>query len=165
MNPPLEPFLSGLDGLPVPPMRLPESHASPHGLLLLPQDEIGGLQVLNGAGEWVDAPPVPGGLVVNLGEVRRPSMTLSPTLRPIRPSVAGRVLPARGSTLGKGSTRQLTGSGKRVIPQMLQLVSGGYYLATVHRVLPPPAGGPARLSVPYFFNPKLDADVGPPMPP
>jgi isopenicillin N synthase-like dioxygenase len=74
------------------------------------QDEVGGLQVRNGEGRWVDAPPLQGALVVNFGE-------------------------------------------------MLQLASGGFYLATEHRVLPPPAHGPARLSVPYFFNPNLEAQV------
>jgi isopenicillin N synthase-like dioxygenase len=72
---------------------------------------------MNGAGEWVDAPPVENTLVVNLGE-------------------------------------------------MLQLATRGYYLATPHRVLLPdthtsPERGVrdehrARLSVPYFWNPKLE---------
>eukprot|EP00873_Tetraselmis_striata_P011773 jgi/Tetstr1/432037/TSEL_021510.t1 len=85
-------------------------HTDSGYLSILLQDAVGGLQVRNGAGQWVDAPPVPGALVVNLGE-------------------------------------------------MLQLASAGFYLATEHRVQPPPAGGPARLSVPYFFNPKLDAQI------
>jgi len=88
------------------------AHSDSGYLSILLQDDVGGLQAQNGAGEWVDAPPVPGTLVVNLGE-------------------------------------------------MLQLASGGYYKATVHRVLPPPTGGPARLSVPYFFNPRLDAEITP----
>ena len=70
---------------------------------------------MNGAGEWVDAPPVENTLVVNLGE-------------------------------------------------MLQLATRGYYLATPHRVLlpePSPEHGVrdehrARLSVPYFWNPRLE---------
>jgi isopenicillin N synthase-like dioxygenase len=28
-----------------------------------------GLEVLNGAGEWIDAPPVPGALTVNIGDL------------------------------------------------------------------------------------------------
>ena len=92
------------------------AHTDSGFLSLLLQDDVGGLQVMNGAGEWVDAPPVENTLVVNLGE-------------------------------------------------MLQLATRGYYLATPHRVLPPNAasGAPAaengtraRLSVPYFWNPRLE---------
>lgn len=32
------------------------------------QDSVGGLQVLNKAGEWIDATPMPGGLVVNIAQ-------------------------------------------------------------------------------------------------
>ena len=92
------------------------AHTDSGFLSLLLQDRTGGLQVMNGAGEWIDAPPVENTLVVNLGE-------------------------------------------------MLQLATRGYYLATPHRVLPPNAasGAPAaengtraRLSVPYFWNPRLE---------
>ena len=82
------------------------AHTDSGFLSLLLQDRTGGLQVMNGAGEWVDAPPVKNTLVVNLGE-------------------------------------------------MLQLATRGYYLATPHRVLPPTAAS-ARLSVPYFWNPRLE---------
>lgn len=91
------------------------AHTDSGFLSLLLQDDVGGLQVMNGAGEWVDAPPVENTLVVNLGE-------------------------------------------------MLQLATRGYYLATPHRVLlpePSPERGVrdehrARLSVPYFWNPRLE---------
>ena len=33
------------------------------------QDEVGGLQVLNSADEWVTAHPIPGTLVVNVGDL------------------------------------------------------------------------------------------------
>ncbi|KAL1511689.1 hypothetical protein AB1Y20_004979 [Prymnesium parvum] len=42
--------------------------------------------------------------------------------------------------------------------EVAQLVSGGYLLATPHRVL---SGPSARLSVPFFFNPTLTAKVSP----
>lgn len=38
-------------------------------LTVLAQDDVGGLQVQDTAGEWVEAPPVPGSLVVNVGDL------------------------------------------------------------------------------------------------
>ncbi len=38
-------------------------------LTILWQDEVGGLEVLNAAGEWVAAPPVQGSFVVNVGDL------------------------------------------------------------------------------------------------
>jgi isopenicillin N synthase-like dioxygenase len=38
-------------------------------LTLLAQDDAGGLQVRNGAGQWVDTPPLPGSFVVNIGDM------------------------------------------------------------------------------------------------
>lgn len=46
------------------------------------------------------------------------------------------------------------------IGELLQLVSRGYFRATPHRVVSPPAGVP-RVSVAYFFNPKFEAQVEP----
>lgn len=66
----------------------------------------GGLQVQRD-GEWVDAPPVPGAFVVNIGE-------------------------------------------------MLEYATQGYLVATNHRVISPRYPDD-RISVPFFFNPALDA--------
>lgn len=42
-------------------------HKDSTGLFtFLSQDDTGGLQVLNKNGEWIDAPPIPGSLVVNI---------------------------------------------------------------------------------------------------
>ena len=41
---------------------------------------------------------------------------------------------------------------------MLELATRGYYVATVHRVQSSAAG--ERFSIPYFFNPRLDAELG-----
>ena len=41
------------------------------------------------------------------------------------------------------------------IGEMLELATGGYLRATLHRVVAPPAGSD-RISVPFFFNPALD---------
>jgi isopenicillin N synthase-like dioxygenase len=68
----------------------------------------GGLQVLRD-GEWVDAPPVPGAFVVNIGE-------------------------------------------------LLEYATQGYLIATNHRVVSPKYPDD-RISVPFFFNPALDAQL------
>lgn len=68
----------------------------------------GGLQVERD-GTWVDAPPVDGAFVVNIGE-------------------------------------------------LLEYATGGYLKATNHRVLSPQAPD-ERISVPFFFNPALDAKL------
>jgi isopenicillin N synthase-like dioxygenase len=75
---------------------------------LLLQDVQAGLQV-DYEGTWIDAPPIAGTFVINVGEV-------------------------------------------------LELASNGYLRATVHRVITPPAGVD-RLSVPFFFGARLDAQV------
>jgi len=88
------------------------AHSDSGFLTLLLQDDVGGLEVLNGAGKWVPATPLEGSLVCNLGE-------------------------------------------------MLQLLSGGAYLSTVHHVLRPPARSGGRLSAPFFWNPALDTVIHP----
>jgi isopenicillin N synthase-like dioxygenase len=84
-------------------------------LAILLQDDVGGLQVAAGGGSgtagFVDAVPVPGAFVCNVGE-------------------------------------------------MFEVATRGYYRATVHRVVSPPPGT-ERISVPYFFAPRLDARLDP----
>jgi isopenicillin N synthase-like dioxygenase len=46
------------------------------------------------------------------------------------------------------------------VGEMFQLVTGGYFKATVHRVVSPPPGI-ERISIAYFFNPKLEATLAP----
>jgi isopenicillin N synthase-like dioxygenase len=46
------------------------------------------------------------------------------------------------------------------IGEMFQLVTRGYYKATVHRVVSPPPGV-ERISLAYFFNPQLEATLQP----
>jgi isopenicillin N synthase-like dioxygenase len=44
--------------------------------------------------------------------------------------------------------------------EMMQLLTNGYFAATVHRVVSPPPGAD-RVSIAYFFNPKLEATLAP----
>jgi isopenicillin N synthase-like dioxygenase len=44
-------------------------HADYNAFTLLYQDALGGLQLLNAAGEWIDARPIPGTMVVNIGDL------------------------------------------------------------------------------------------------
>ncbi|MFV0308242.1 MAG: isopenicillin N synthase family dioxygenase [Desertimonas sp.] len=46
------------------------------------------------------------------------------------------------------------------IGEMFQLVTNGYFRATVHRVVSPPAGV-ERISLAYFLNPKLETTLTP----
>ncbi|MFJ6213541.1 isopenicillin N synthase family dioxygenase [Streptomyces sp. NPDC092296] len=80
-------------------------------LTLLLQDEVGGLQVQQPDGTFLDVPPLPGAFVVNLGE-------------------------------------------------LLEVATNGYLKATDHRVVSPP-GSRERFSVPFFYNPRLDARIDP----
>jgi len=97
-----------------PPMPFGVGEHKDYGFLsLLMQDDVGGLQALNGDGNWIDVVPIPGTFVVNIGE-------------------------------------------------MLEVCTGGYYIATVHRVLVQKSQEfNSRISIPYFFNPRLDAEIVP----
>ena len=81
-----------------------------YGVLTLLYVEEGkaGLQVEKD-GEWIDAPPIPGAFVVNIGE-------------------------------------------------LLEVATGGYLKATIHRVLSP-RGEDDRISVPFFYGPALDRAI------
>lgn len=85
-------------------------HTDPGVLTLLLQDDTGGLQAHSHADGWIDVPPSPGTIVVNLADV-------------------------------------------------LQVWSNDCYRAAVHRVVP--MTRQARYSIPYFFNPAMDAVIEP----
>lgn len=44
------------------------AHSDYGCLTVLAQDDAGGLQLRNSAGEWIEAPPIPGAFVINLGD-------------------------------------------------------------------------------------------------
>jgi len=85
-------------------------HTDPGVITLLLQDDRGGLQTLTRDGRWLDVPPEPGTIVVNLAD-------------------------------------------------SLQVWTNDRYRAAVHRVVPMTEG--ARYSIPYFFNPELEAVIAP----
>ena len=78
-------------------------------LTILRQDQSGGLQVKS-RGDWIEAPPISGSFVCNIGD-------------------------------------------------MLDRMTGGLYRSTPHRVRNP--GTQPRLSLPFFFDPNVDAEVKP----
>jgi isopenicillin N synthase-like dioxygenase len=45
------------------------AHTDWGAVTILAQDDIGGLEVENAAGEWIAAPPVPGTFIINLGDM------------------------------------------------------------------------------------------------
>jgi len=85
-------------------------HTDPGVLTLLLQDEVGGLQTKSQRDGWIDVPPEPGTIVVNLGDT-------------------------------------------------LQVWTNDRYRAAVHRVVP--MTRTQRYSIPYFFNPQVDAVISP----
>jgi len=46
-----------------------EEHTDSGSFTILLQDLVGGLEVVNNAGEWIGAPPIPGTFVINVGDM------------------------------------------------------------------------------------------------
>lgn len=63
------------------------AHTDSGCLSLLSQDNVGGLQVQNGGGVWIDAPTIEGSLVVNIGDTL--ARWTNDTLRATRHRVVG----------------------------------------------------------------------------
>jgi isopenicillin N synthase-like dioxygenase len=85
-------------------------HTDPGVLTLLLQDQTGGLQTQSNEEGWIDVPPEPGTIVVNLGDT-------------------------------------------------MQVWTNDRYRAAVHRVVP--MTNKRRFSIPYFYNPQVDAVIAP----
>lgn len=45
-----------------------DEHSDYGCVTILAQDDVGGLEVKNAAGEWIQAPPIPGTFIINLGQ-------------------------------------------------------------------------------------------------
>ena len=45
------------------------AHTDYGSLTVLAQDDVGGLQVMNRDGDWIEAPPIPGTFVINIGDL------------------------------------------------------------------------------------------------
>jgi isopenicillin N synthase-like dioxygenase len=46
-----------------------EAHTDPSAFTILLQDGTGGLEVRNRSGRWIEAPPIPGSFIVNIGDM------------------------------------------------------------------------------------------------
>jgi len=130
----------------------PNLHSSSNGcgahtdyglFTILLQDSIGGLQVRNRSNAWIDAPPVPGSFVINVGDM------LSHWTGGEYASTVHRVIsPTGGSeTDGDDDIDEMTirGGGNETTPKKKR--GGG--------------SGKHRYSIPFFFNPSHDAVVKP----
>ena len=103
------PFVKLISYPPTPPGEAGvNAHHDAGFLTMLLQHDVGGLQVLNPAGDWIDVPPRDDAFVVNLGE-------------------------------------------------MLQEMTGNYFVATTHRVI----ADQARFSSGYFHGPDLRTRLEP----
>ena len=93
---------------------------------------------------------------------RRPARASAPTATPASSRSCTRTTSAGCRSSGTAADRRDATPGALVvnIGEMFQLVTRGYYKATVHRVVSPPPGV-ERISFAYFFNPQLEATLTP----
>lgn len=76
------------------------THTDYNQMTLLLQQDIGGLQLLNSADQWIDVTPEPGAIVVNTGDLMERwsnGLFRSTVHRVVQPEQAGETLPSRYS--------------------------------------------------------------------
>jgi len=105
------------------------SHTDPGFLTVLLQDGMAGLQVLVDGGTWVDVPPVPGALLINIGDL----------------------LQVHHARLQSPSLSRST-CNTNLTMSAVQLVSNDRFRSVEHRVVANKSKDTARVSVASFFN-------------
>ena len=121
---------------------------------------VGGAAAAAAAGEREGAPPAPGcGAHTDCGLITLVAQRGPPGLQVARPGEGG-----EGGGGAPGGAHWVTappGPGTLVVNfgDLAAFWSGRAIASTLHRVLSPPAGGPARDSVILFANARFDAEV------
>eukprot|EP00887_Chlorella_sp_A99_P000058 scaffold16.g58.t1 len=108
--------------------------------ILIQDPRVHGLQFFR-AGGWVDIPPIPGALTINVGDQCQ----------------ARGCRPARARNASGGFVGEAVGAAPHA---GAAVISNDVFPACLHRVLSPHVPG-GRYSAPFFFNPRPEAVIAP----